>query len=425
MAVVACSSDDSNAPGGEDATADGASMLDSGVVADGTVTENDATTHNDSGSGGDAVSDATGSDASDSGATDSGDAGHASDAGSDASDSGATGAGDASDAGSDASDSGATGAGDASDAGSDAANSLTCDDAGNCFQFLSQGTAGAKTGDVAIDTTTIYWTERSTGNIMSAPIGGGASTTIASGQATPIGIAVDSMYVYWANSAGTLGTTAGIAKAPKAGADGGAPKPFYSAYFGYRLVIDNARSTIWFVDDVGPVNGSIVSFPLADAGYTGEIEEGEGYFKAVVADPSGVYGASANGILGGTGAGGSENFLNTGAVGTPFAMVSDSTNLYYVDTGLGEVFSFAKTGANPATAIAPAGKTTDQPLAMAISGSTIYWADVATGTVKSVGTTGANLKTVVNSPATPRGIAVDLSWIYWSSDDGAVRRIAH
>ena len=40
-------------------------------------------------------------------------------------------------------------------------------------------------------------------NVVKVPIGGGAAITLATGQHAPVGLAVDSANVYWANS-GTL-----------------------------------------------------------------------------------------------------------------------------------------------------------------------------------------------------------------------------
>ncbi len=59
---------------------------------------------------------------------------------------------------------------------------------------------------VAVDATSVYWTNRvDDGSVMAAPktgIGSGTATTLASGQPQPAGIYVDGAHVYWT----TLGT---------------------------------------------------------------------------------------------------------------------------------------------------------------------------------------------------------------------------
>jgi hypothetical protein len=54
-------------------------------------------------------------------------------------------------------------------------------------------------GSVAIDATNVYWADPRDGTISKEPIRGGTVTTLATGQADPIGISVDQTNVYWAN----------------------------------------------------------------------------------------------------------------------------------------------------------------------------------------------------------------------------------
>ena len=53
---------------------------------------------------------------------------------------------------------------------------------------------------MAVDATTVYWTDGGSGTITEAPLAGGASTTIVTGQYGSSSIAVDATSVYWQES---------------------------------------------------------------------------------------------------------------------------------------------------------------------------------------------------------------------------------
>ena len=56
-----------------------------------------------------------------------------------------------------------------------------------------------------MDTTAVYWTDIGSGDVASAPKGGGAATGLASGLVYPRGIVVDATSVYFADySAGNV-----------------------------------------------------------------------------------------------------------------------------------------------------------------------------------------------------------------------------
>jgi hypothetical protein len=55
--------------------------------------------------------------------------------------------------------------------------------------------------DLAVDATSVYWTDSTGGTVMKVPLAGGTPTTLASGQSSPDYIAVDGTSVYWTNDA--------------------------------------------------------------------------------------------------------------------------------------------------------------------------------------------------------------------------------
>src|ERR1700682_157325 len=68
---------------------------------------------------------------------------------------------------------------------------------------------------IAVDANNIYWTNNLDGTVMKVPIAGRTPTIIASGQSFPFGIAIDDTYVYWTNNGTNAGGT--VMKAPIAG----------------------------------------------------------------------------------------------------------------------------------------------------------------------------------------------------------------
>ena len=90
-------------------------------------------------------------------------------------------------------------------------------------------------GPMAVDATNVYWTEPlgaaqgpapgiNPGMVVSVPIGGGPQTVIASGQGSPVSVAVDATSVYWLNQFYEPQTGSLLSGAVmRATLDGGAP----------------------------------------------------------------------------------------------------------------------------------------------------------------------------------------------------------
>jgi hypothetical protein len=72
-------------------------------------------------------------------------------------------------------------------------------------------TDGGLPWGLAVDDTTVYWTDELADRVMSAPLTGGPAQVVANtGTPSPIGLAIDDAYVYWASYKGQR-----ILKCPK------------------------------------------------------------------------------------------------------------------------------------------------------------------------------------------------------------------
>jgi hypothetical protein len=100
------------------------------------------------------------------------------------------------------SDSGSSGSNSGSGSGA-SAESGTCA-AGQAAITLASGQADPI--GIAIDTTSVYWTNSAgsapNGAVMKVALNGGTPTTLASGQSDPKGITVNATSIYWTNTSG-------------------------------------------------------------------------------------------------------------------------------------------------------------------------------------------------------------------------------
>jgi sugar lactone lactonase YvrE len=102
------------------------------------------------------------------------------------------------------------------------------------------------------------------------------------------------------------------------------------------------------------------------------------------------------------------------------SITGDGQNLYWVTRpATGSVFVRSPISNGVPSEVGPArssgGLTTD--------GKYLYWYDRFGGTVNALRTTGV-LPMVVARSGMPSGLAIDDQAIYWTDDDGAIRKVA-
>jgi len=145
------------------------------------------------------------------------------------------------------------------------------------------------TGDgpvaLAQDATNLYWVvESNMGVVKKIAKTGGTPVTLATGQSYPIWVATDGTNVYW----DTLGATVGTGTLAMVPVDGGTPTTLATQQSEpYGIVVDST-DIYWAEPGVSQVPGAVVTVPIA-GGTPTTLVTGENYPELLAVTPTTLY----------------------------------------------------------------------------------------------------------------------------------------
>jgi hypothetical protein len=172
---------------------------------------------------------------------------------------------------------------------------------------------------VAVDASNVYWTTATT--VKKVPIGGGAATTLASGVNNAYGIALDATTVYFTEYAGNL-----VSSVPKAG---GAKTVIASGLNGpYGVAVSG--TTIFWAELLG---GKLMKQSLLGGAAT---QLGDGAPALLALNATNVYWTNyqaATGRVKRVPQAGGAQVLYTKTADRPFGLALDSTYMYFGELG--------------------------------------------------------------------------------------------
>lgn len=297
---------------------------------------------------------------------------------------------------------------------------------------------------IAVDSTLVYFTSNDSNHYTNTvPIGGGSVTTnILSGQINADGVFVDSTSIYFLDNPGlgtqrirsmpvgggsitTLATLVGAINLQLVGIDatniyfrkdlsggsnntfwrmtlaGGTPVQFYGGT-GFPAPAANGFCVLGGIAYFLAGDDSLCSAPISAAGFTPPVSTAGNF--TVLATSVATYGSSSH--------------------QTQIAV--DATSVYVADI-TGTRIRTVPIGGGSATTLA-SGLTAPQPLI--IDATSVYFGSgQASGTIKKSAISGGAVTTLASAQALNqsfggRYIALDSASIYWSTQDGKIRKIA-
>lgn len=267
----------------------------------------------------------------------------------------------------------------------------------------------ARPSSIAINSSDVYWENSGRqvsvrGSIMKVPLGGGAVTLVSPGG-FPGGVALDSTNVYWSSYSSSPDSLS-LMKKPLVG---GAATTLATGFMNSPIAVGPLG-----VYGTGEVDGgtSMVSAPLA-GGTTTEVVPANALQQTfssygIAVDATSVYwttfstpGTVMKAPLGG----GSPTTLGS-APGSGYGIAVDATNVYWITSEA--VMKVALSGGMPVI-LAPTGGQ-----GIAVDDANVYWTDFGNpGSVSKVSIRGGAATVLATDLQYPAGIAVDATSVYW------------
>jgi hypothetical protein len=272
---------------------------------------------------------------------------------------------------------------------------------GECVTTLASGQSFPS--NLAVDATSVYWTNFGGGSVVKVGLAGGMLTTIAQGQFKPSGIGVNGANVYWTNfSNGTIMTaaTSGGGTASTLANTQGEP---------YALTVD-ATNVYW--TNIGAGAASVVQIAQTGAGSPITLVSGLSSPGALTTDGTFAYWTdSVAGAVGkiALGGGGVPLTLATGQAGVEGIGIANSDLFWAVGTKIEE----GTTAAGTPLAFA-GGQSGAQALTTDDDGN-VFWADYTGGSIVTQEVFGGVATTLAAGQGAPNGIVVDATSVYWAN----------
>jgi hypothetical protein len=202
------------------------------------------------------------------------------------------------------------------------------------------GDGGVSPGPIAItsDSQNVYWVDSASGSVNQMPIQGGSIVPLATGRLTPMAIAVDATSVYWVDY-GSAGNDGSVNKV----AIGGTPNtitPLAISEAEPSAIAVDATNVYW-ADRANP-NGTVKSVSI-NGGTANPIAINQGAPAGVAVDSQYVYWTNYddNTVLKAPLAGGMAFTLASGQ-NNPSAIAVDDKNVYWANQGNGTILKVAK-----------------------------------------------------------------------------------